>query len=99
MQKEILAANPGSRIRILAVNDAGHESGVPSAVGADRTLPLLQDAPEVSAWTLWGVAYRDVVVLDGENRPLGVFNLTERSLDHRPEYDVLLDALRIAAGE
>jgi hypothetical protein len=99
MQAEILAANPASRIRILAVNGAGHESGIPGAVGTTRTIPLLQDTVEADAWGLWGAASRDVVVLDGENHAVGVFNLTDRSLDFRPEYDALLAALRVAAGE
>lgn len=98
MQEEILAANPSSRIRLLAVNDAGYEAGNGTAV-AGRTIPLLQDIPEVGAWTSWAVTYRDVVILDADNRALGVFNLTEHNLSETPNYDALLDYLRIAAGE
>ena len=35
----------------------------------------------------------------GENRALGVFNLTDRNLSLKPEYDALLDYLRLQAGE
>jgi hypothetical protein len=99
MQAEILAANPNSRIRIRAVNDAGHESGVAGAAGADRTIPILQDTVAVGAWALWGVQYRDVVVLDGDGNAVGVYNLTDHNLAFTPDYDDLLDALRLAAGE
>lgn len=98
MQGEILAALPSSRIRILAVNDAGHESGNLLAVEG-RTLPLLQDTPEAAAWAAWNPAYRDVLVLDGENRALGVFNLTDHNLSVAAEYEALLRILRVAAGE
>jgi len=99
VQKEILAANPDSRIRIVAVNDVGHEAGIPGAVGSDRTLPLLQDTAEVGAWLLWRPEYRDVVVLDDANGGLGVFNLTEHNLDAPADYEALLGRLRLAAGE
>jgi hypothetical protein len=98
MQAEILAANPSSKIRLLAVNDFGHETGNPLAVEG-RVLPLLQDTAEAAVWTSWGIAYRDVVILDGENRSLGVFNLTDHNLSLKVEYDALLDFLRLKAGE
>ncbi len=98
MQGEILGANPASKIRILAVNDAGHEAGNALAV-AGRTIPLLQDTPEVAAWTSWAVAYRDVVILDGDGNALGRFSLTLHNLALTENYDVLLDSLRLAAGE
>ena len=99
MQEEILAANPASRIRIRAVNDFGHESGVAGAAGVDRTLPILQDTAEVGAWGLWGVAYRDVVILDGDGNALGRFNLTTHNLAFLGDYETLLASLRVAAGE
>lgn len=98
MQAEILDANPASRIRLLAVNDSGSESGNPLAV-AGRTIPLLQDTAEAAVWTSWGIEYRDVVILDGENGAIGVFNLTDHNLSLKVEYDALLDFLRLKAGE
>lgn len=95
---EILGANPASKIRILAVNDEGDEAGNDLAVEG-RTIPLLQDSVEVSAWTSWAVTYRDVVVLDGDGNALGRFNLTDHNLDVLENYDLLLDYLRAVAGE
>lgn len=99
MQAEILAANPGSKVRILAVNDVGQESYVATASEPDHAIPILQDTAAVGAWALWSVTYRDVVILDGEGLPLGVFNLTDNSLADPAAYDTLLDFLRLAAGE
>jgi hypothetical protein len=99
MQGEILAANPGSSIRLFAVNDQGYESGVPLAYAGGETLPILQDTYDVVAWTLWAVQYRDLVILDGDGNALGVLNLTDHDLQVQSEYDDLLDYLRIKAGE
>jgi hypothetical protein len=99
MQGELLAADPGSRIRILAVNGSGAESGNAEAVAGGRTLPLLQDTESAGAWASWGPTYRDVVILDGDNRAVAAFNLTEHDLTRSPEYEVLLRILRKVAGE
>lgn len=99
MQKEILAANPASRIRLFSINDTGYESGVSQAAVEGRTLPILQDSAAVGAWSLWSVQYRDVVVLDGAGAGLGVFNLTTLDLQDPEKYGEVLAYLRLAAGE
>ncbi|MEL6183188.1 MAG: hypothetical protein AAFU79_01095 [Myxococcota bacterium] len=60
-------------------------------------LPLLQDTGGVDAWSQWGVTYRDVWVLDGENRPVGVINLTDRDLS-QPANAAALEALVLDAA-
>lgn len=45
-----------------------------------RTLPWLQDILEDPVWTRWGVTYRDVRILDSQNRLFAVFNLTQNDL-------------------
>lgn len=99
MQAEIVAANPASKVRLFAVNDAGEEAYVATAAGASHTIPILQDTAAVGAWGLWNVTYRDVVILDGEGRCLGVYNLTTHNLQVQADYDALLGFLRLAAGE
>ena len=99
MQKEILEANPGSRIRIFGVNDAGEEAGTLDAIAEGYTLPILQDHPDPDAWALWKVTWRDVVILDGDGRPLGVYNLTKHDLVEPANYEALLAYMRIKAGE
>ena len=45
-----------------------------------------------------GVTYRDVIVLDRENRAVAVYNLTEHSLGDPANYAALKDILRAAAS-
>ena len=98
MQAEVLAARPSSRIRVLAVNRAGAESANAVAVEG-KTIPLLQDTAADAAWAAWRVREHDVVILDGENDALGLYSLTLHDLSFAPDYDALLDYLRLAAGE
>lgn len=98
MQEEVLSANPASRIRMLGVNLAGAESANPLTVEG-RTLPLLQDTSSAAAWASWSAEQSDVVILDAENRAVGLFRLTVNSLSYAPDYDLLLDYLRLTAGE
>lgn len=60
---------------------------------AGRTLPLLQDTAEASAWVLWAAAYRDVVVLDAKGLRRAVFNLTDRDLNVPANYAALKQQL------
>jgi hypothetical protein len=87
MQKDL---PPG--IRILGVNLIGAEAGNADTC-AGRVLPWLQDTPAAQAWTAWDVAYRDVVILDAEGRPVAVHNLTENNLAVRARYEELRDLL------
>ena len=97
MQADLLAANPASRIRILGVNEDGQQGSNALAVEG-RTLRWLQDLAG-AAWGGWAVTYRDVIVLDEENREVGVFNLTVHDLGQPAEYAALLAMLKSAAGE
>jgi len=70
------------------VNEVGHASANDS-ITEGRDLPWLQDQPEVSLWTTWGITYRDVVVLDAEGQVDGVLNLTEHDLADAETYDAM----------
>lgn len=96
MQAEFDATVPELKIELLGVNGAGHESGV-ALMTEGRTIPLLQDTAEADVWGLWAVTYRDVVILDRENVPYGVFNLTEHDLANMAEYAALKGMLLDAA--
>ena len=63
-----------------------------------RTIPYLQD-PDDGTWNRWAVTYRDVVILDAQNRKVGVFNLTEHDLQQPEEYAALKALLLSLAGE
>jgi RimJ/RimL family protein N-acetyltransferase len=45
-----------------------------------RDIAWLQDTPDQNAWGVWGVRYRDVIVLDPEGTVVGVVNLTDFDL-------------------
>lgn len=80
-------------IHVLGVNGAGYEGGN-AQMTSGRTLPWCQDVPEVNAWGLWQAGYRDVVVLDAENRVVDVYNLTEHDLSDPANRDALKTILR-----
>jgi hypothetical protein len=82
-------------VQLLGVNETGEEGGNAS-VTLGRDTPWLQDVPGVDVWGTWGVGYRDVWILDRENRLLAIYNLTENDLNEQPNYEelkaLLLDA-------
>lgn len=97
MQREIDAAPPATAVRIVGINETGQESGN-ATISEGHLLPWLQDTAAAGVWALWAVNYRDVIILDEENRRLAVFNLTEHNLAIPARYDslkaMLLDAAR-----
>ncbi len=102
MQKDLDANHPELGIRILGVNGAGSYASGNSQATAGRDIPWLQDVDldldgQADVWTSWDVTYRDVVILDGENQKLGVFNLTTYDLQNSDNYDTLRQSLVAAA--
>jgi hypothetical protein len=98
MQNQLLMENPATKIRILGVNDAGHERGN-TAMTSGRTLPWLQDTAADAVWTSWAVTNRDLVILDAANVKRDVYNLTSNDLADPVNYDELKARLKIVAGE
>jgi len=45
-----------------------------------RNIPWLQETLSSLAWIPWGATYRDVLILDGRNRKVAVFNLSTHNL-------------------
>ena len=75
----------GTDIQLLGVNQAGAERGnFDTCMGND--IPWLQEDGAVDAWGLWDVRYRDVVILDAENVPVAVYNLTDHDLADPANY-------------
>ena len=97
MQAELDAMTLPVDVEILGVNAAGHESGNDLAT-AGRTIPWLQDDAATDAWGLWEVDFRDVVVLDAENRVTAVYNLTDNDLADPARYAELRALIVEAAG-
>jgi hypothetical protein len=65
----------------------------------DRDLAWLQDTAAQHVWTAWRVVYRDVVILDANGVPVGVFNLTTHDLANVANRNALIALLKLAAGE
>jgi len=110
MQAELNAENQAGRIaiHIAGINAAGQERGNPG-ISTGRTIAWLQDVSNQNVWGTWrvnelrpatpGVAYRDVILLQGENKPFAVYNLTEHDLSTPANYAYLKDLLRLAATQ
>lgn len=81
-----MTPNPG--IHILGVNQVGQEAGN-DLMCDGRNLPWLQETMTELAWTPWHVVYRDVIILDGQNRQAAVFNLLQYNLAVTANYDSL----------
>lgn len=88
MQSEITAKRAATELQILGVNEVGHESAN-ETICRDRSIPWLQENLDHRVWQDWDVTYRDVIILDGENRPLAVFNVTTHNLAEPAKYDSL----------
>jgi hypothetical protein len=82
---------------LAGLNATGHESG--NALATDgRTLPWLQDDASSDVWGDWQVDFRDVVVLDPDNRVTAVYNLTANDLADPVKYEELKALIVEAAG-
>jgi hypothetical protein len=96
MQAELDTTATTRPVRIFGVNQAGHESGN-ATICVGRILPWLQDADSVGVWTSWNVTFRDVIVLDEENRVVETYNLTTHDLANSTYYAELQRILLYAA--
>jgi hypothetical protein len=96
MQADLSERYPELEVQIIGINERGHSSGLETA-NSERTLPLLQDDNTQEVWKRWDVTYRDVIVLDGENKKVGVLNLTDNSLAEA-ENEAFLEGLFLHAA-
>ncbi|MEI8255804.1 MAG: hypothetical protein WCJ30_09040 [Deltaproteobacteria bacterium] len=92
MQTEINGITTRVPIRIFGVNQVGLEVGN-ATFTAGRSIPWLQEGTALDVWTLWGVTYRDVVILDTRNYRVDVYNLTANDLAIPANYAALRDLL------
>lgn len=93
-----MTENPATIIRIVGNNQIGAEGSNPTIV-AGRDIPWTQDTAAQHVWTQWRVVYRDVIILDTDNVPVGVFNLTSHDLANPVHYATMKEMLKAAAGE
>jgi hypothetical protein len=80
-------------VSILGVN--AHDQAAGNAwFTSVSDLPWLQDMDasgdgQSDVWVNWQVVYRDVILLDAANVPVGRFNLTDQDLQSFENYDAL----------
>ena len=96
MEAELAKEHPELSVAILAIDEVGHEDGMPD-VAKTADLPCLQDTAKDDVWGSWGAEWRDVYVLNAENEVTAVYNLTLFSLSD-PENYATLEALFVDAG-
>lgn len=87
------AANTGMRVEILGINMARQAQYNHLVAESHNVLPWLQDTAAQDVWGKWGIAYRDVLVLDAFNRPVLKDNLTQHDLGQIQNYNALKNAL------
>lgn len=105
MQDELATEHPELNIQFLGVNEVGQEFGN-SSITENRDLPWLQDVDSDSngnsdVWVdKWNVTFRDVVILDGQNREVDRYNVTVHDLSVPSNYNTLKQLLiDTASGE
>ena len=102
LQTELQTTYPLLHVQLLGINQRGQEPGNESTTEG-RDLPWLQDVDTDGnylsdvARDLWDLTYRDLVILDGDNTQVGVFNLDDHDLAAPEHYATLREMLVDAA--
>jgi hypothetical protein len=81
-------AEMGVELQLASINKIDAESGI-SSLTADMNLPVVQDTDELGVWAEWDVVWRDVVLVDADNRYVATYNLTEHNLSDADNYETL----------
>ena len=95
---DVLAENPAARLRAFGINHSDSADWNDFAI-AETSLPWLQDPPKDGVWDAWKAAWRDVYVLDGQNRRLAVYPVYDKPLDDPANYEELKGLVLRVVGE
>ncbi len=102
LQGELDEEYPELSIDIIGINEAGYEEDNAQMTAAGD-LPWLQDVDQDNnglsdVWReRWNITWRDVLILDSRNAPVGVFSLSSHNLNSSAAYSTLLNMLLDAA--
>ncbi len=96
MQDELDSEDTRVPVKLVTINEAGHESGVATFTDG-RDVPVLQEESGDGIWESFRIAYRDVVIVDENGVTVSIFNLTDNSLADSDNYDTLKQQLLDAA--
>ncbi len=64
-----------------------------------RDLPWLQQEADTDVWTNWSVTYRDVIIIDSDNRVTDIYNPTDQTLANGGNYAALKALMVNAANQ
>ena len=98
MQTELQESHPELNISLLSINKIAAESGVAS-FNTTHNLPMVQDDTDQLIWDAWQGNWRDVYILDKENKLIEIYNLTEHNLNDPLNYEELKSKLITAAEQ
>ncbi|MDP7038166.1 MAG: hypothetical protein QGI45_03340, partial [Myxococcota bacterium] len=74
--------HPELSISLLGINQEGHDSANDVvSENAAVTLPWLQDNADADVWSLWNANWRDIIILDKNNKYYSTFSVHG---DHNP---------------
>jgi len=96
IQAELRAEKSDFNIELLGINQTG-QGPYNDLMYSLGNIPWLQDAFPELVWSRWGVTYRDVWILDPENRMVSVYNLTANDLGLATKRNALKQLFRDAA--
>ena len=97
MQSELDTTDTSVPIDLFGINAVGAESGAPG-MASGRTIGLLQDTEQEDVWGSWEITWRDVVILDGKNEVVAIYNLSEHNLAVPANYDSLKDRCKFPSS-
>ena len=88
----------GKNISMIGVNQFGFDSSN-DEITLLGDLPWLQEEDGDNVWASWSVTYRDVIILDKENKIVDVFNLTNQDLENSEHFSNLKDLFERALSQ
>lgn len=96
IESELRRTNPGLNIEMVGINKPDKAS-YNRVVTLFYSVPWLQDSLPNSVWNSWGATWRDVRIVDAQNRLVGVINLTSHDLAQETNRTTLKQMLLEAA--
>jgi hypothetical protein len=60
---------------------------------------MVEDTSSDAIWSQWNAVWRDVIILDGDNQIVDVYNLTSFDLSNPTNYDTLRQLFIDAAND
>lgn len=80
-------------MEIVGVNGIGEEEHNGNIAQMLNVLAWTQDTAAQDVWRRWAITYRDLLILDGFNRPIARDNLTSHDLGVAQNYEAVKKAL------